>query len=1166
MRWIMDVVTLCRESSNGPLIIGIPLFDVQKTLNLLKEELRDCDDSDELLFHIPAISLSTPTDYGPKINIQSECNSTPSSPPATIEPPPSAFLERRKSRDDSYLEEHHRMQNHFNSVHHHRFRHQYSCSHQSSLHFHSDSLESSHELDQITSRTGVGNDSLKNDLHLIDTMMEATGDHSSGGSSEPPEDQPTIGRNACSKSSVSLLDSVQFMSTDQRGSLTVDKTELEDMRRCVSASRLATSSNDSPNFCCFQTPPSTNSNESAGHHGRTESYSNSTNYFFAGDIEILGHDDGIIHVQQKPCKRSSKIAVITSPPPLCDCKDLTDLLPYKLPEMLHHSNQSIDSLSDISFNCLGGEICDNNTVDDIATITTTTIATSSQLSMGSQVQMLPYDQDIRNSDSNTLINLSSGMMYSPAPSSRIMEFTENYRPLSRAFMFSSEAIEQDLILEEEEDELPTAENDHANDAHLPLLNYDNIQSPQSNKRIPEVKIWSNLSEDSANEVNKCSGSVNEEGNSNDNLFLDNFVISPLLADSSINSSNLYSLEESAYSEEIKITTTTTFDLSATSRQKPSSSPSILLLASSPTPLTSTIIPTTAIATTTQAPTTQELLVKPENLESSNFSVQCANVSSSQVHSFQSYPFFFKDNFGDILLQDNLSNELNNNNNNVNVNNLSEFCEKLIKCEHLPNSSPAQAQYEATVTGIRTLDIDVKPSVSCDKKAKEEEVSSEESSIDPNHHKQPYHKAHRRRTVKIIKLVYFPKKIYKTSNKSSIKIHENNNNNGDKYCQLQQHHSHLYHHDLYSEPFEIILNKFERPLKKFGNNSKDKRKVNVNNNKKVKNNKKNKKKNKTKKSCCPYCCCHKVQSSSSSTISKCSVNDDLSESDSFGSKSSNDNDDDDEDDDNPDDHDERKRMLLAKEKEIRNEEEKRNEKKEANIFHPSSVAVNIGRRRTHKLQHRLHKDSVRRMRRESPGSSAVATSTTTINNNLQQQINTTQTQLITLHIAYKCGVLPFRTMIILQVSKQTVVSEIVETIALLEQLDSTTNLTKDLTTDKTTIECCDENGLGERQQQQHTHQHQYQQQQLNDQRQQLLLLKQKLQMFKRHKKENSANREKLLSSKVDLCEDCLSRYSLLVKHASSIKHLDWNFPILSLQPPWNEAKLCLMYYNGNITPP
>lgn len=207
MRWIMDVVAYARDRQ---ITAGIPLADIQYSLSCMDKEMMD-EEGDDRLFQIPAISLSTPADYGPMINIQSECNSTPSSPPPNLGPPiDSAIMGRRKSRDDSYLEEHHRQQNHFNSLTHHRFHHQYrqSCS---------DELED----DNLPTECWDSNKESK-------PKESATFDFG---------DDYQVNM---SKSSYSLIDSTNFMNEEakHRQSLTVDKSAIEDMRRCVSASKL----------------------------------------------------------------------------------------------------------------------------------------------------------------------------------------------------------------------------------------------------------------------------------------------------------------------------------------------------------------------------------------------------------------------------------------------------------------------------------------------------------------------------------------------------------------------------------------------------------------------------------------------------------------------------------------------------------------------------------------------------------------------------------------------------------------------------------------------------------------------------------------------------------------------------------------------------------------
>nr|XP_046908128.1 uncharacterized protein LOC124489782 isoform X2 [Dermatophagoides farinae] len=156
MRWIMDVVAYARDRQ---ISAGITLIQIQHCLSSINKQMWDDDSDDDHIINDHDHRDNRRYNFGqstnnrssninnnsntitsgdgmantkldfvtPKINIQSECNSTPSSPPAAIIPPLSmmAAMGRRKSRDDSYVEQHHRQQNHFNSLAHQRFHHNY---------------------------------------------------------------------------------------------------------------------------------------------------------------------------------------------------------------------------------------------------------------------------------------------------------------------------------------------------------------------------------------------------------------------------------------------------------------------------------------------------------------------------------------------------------------------------------------------------------------------------------------------------------------------------------------------------------------------------------------------------------------------------------------------------------------------------------------------------------------------------------------------------------------------------------------------------------------------------------------------------------------------------------------------------------------------------------
>lgn len=100
----MDVVSYARDRQISP---GISLNGLKQYLNLvdkMKVE-KNCFGWST----VPqSIFPGTNTYFVPKINIQCESNSTPSSPPPVTL---NLTMCRRKSRDDSYLDQHHRAQN-----------------------------------------------------------------------------------------------------------------------------------------------------------------------------------------------------------------------------------------------------------------------------------------------------------------------------------------------------------------------------------------------------------------------------------------------------------------------------------------------------------------------------------------------------------------------------------------------------------------------------------------------------------------------------------------------------------------------------------------------------------------------------------------------------------------------------------------------------------------------------------------------------------------------------------------------------------------------------------------------------------------------------------------------------------------------------------------------
>lgn len=257
MRWIMDVVAYARDRT---VTAGVPLADVQYSLCCLDRHSLE-EEGDERLMHIPAIFLSAPSEHTPTINVQSECNSTPSSPPPALTCPlGSVVLGRRKSRDDSYLEEHHRQQNPFHSLAQQRFHHQYRLGDESV-------------------------DCWQPQLKPTDPLADL-------------DPCPAING---SHSAYSLLDSVRVASNsaDHRQSLSAERGAIEDMRRCVSASKLmpekSTSALYSPLYFDLRSPSPVHSDTQADTDTEAKSPSHSATFFFGSDVDVSeGHSQGTL--------------------------------------------------------------------------------------------------------------------------------------------------------------------------------------------------------------------------------------------------------------------------------------------------------------------------------------------------------------------------------------------------------------------------------------------------------------------------------------------------------------------------------------------------------------------------------------------------------------------------------------------------------------------------------------------------------------------------------------------------------------------------------------------------------------------------------------------------------------------------------------------------------
>lgn len=962
----MDVVAFARDRQ---LAAGIPLMDVQYALSAVDKELLE-EDADDRLYHIPAISLSTPNDgSAPKINvIASECNSTPSSPP----PVGSAAMTRRKSRDDSYLEEHHRQQNHFNSVHHHRFHHQYST------HYHSDSLDSAGDpLEPIERKATDSPREIENrpsDLLTLDQASTVGGLSVSCAGDGVPHAGSPIGDDCSSvnKSSFSLhsVHSVHYV-PEPRGSLTVDKAALEDMRRCVSASKLTGcgSVSDSPNsYCCYQNTPS--SGGSSGEGGgaavgksseevnysrssinsdrqRHPSSSSATNFFFGRDMDLY-EADGVTASKSSavPTFPKTEIAEESSEVNINCCQPLL----RKSPEMHHHlSNVSIDSLSDISITCAGT----STTTATIGDGMTTSCYGGSQLSMNSvsTAQLLPYEEMVTaTSSSFTPLNNYS----TSSPSGPPLFSTENYRPLSRALMFSSEALlDENLILEEDEDALLDEEREAA-EAKQRLLDSaaPATRAYQPPRDIPELKIWPNdPSDDDENEGEKVVADVNVELDSesqteevlNSTSFTDNFVspstppskpvdrpqdiaISERLPETTSEATTISSVEsfpnpfEEQQQNQQSMTTEKTDQLAVQSAAMCSLSVNSLSSAppSSPSP---TVIPATVVDRTLQHDST----------------AAAATSAGSSISAAGSMNSFFNDNFEDILPSGDIQV----------VNNVTASKNK--------ESEKNEDTFENSAKRVFS-----KGMPKCENKVKGR----------PPRLPRATHK----RTIEMVKIVYKPPKQSKGSS------------------------------TLNHSPFEFSLKKFEKLAFRNATVSNDVRMKR----KKKDNRRKLMMRRRIQKSCCPECCACTGSDSATNSGQSVSTTSDPSTIESTEAE------------------EEDELELTEAGSPIKAEEDDGHEHQYArarmnnhSLKYPlddramhrkrtASLQQNVPANQHHQqhLQQENHEERpLRRNKRKMPLRRAT----------------------ITIHIAYECRIVPFGTAIKLKVTNQTLVAEIVETV-------------------------------------------------------------------------------------------------------------------------------------------
>jgi len=168
---------------------------------------------------------------------------------------------------------------------------------------------------------------------------------------------------------------------------------------------------------------------------------------------------------------------------------------------------------------------------------------------------------------------------------------------------------------------------------------------------------------------------------------------------------------------------------------------------------------------------------------------------------------------------------------------------------------------------------------------------------------------------------------------------------------------------------------------------------------------------------------------------------------------------------------------------------------------------------------------------------------------------TRKRSIAINIAFDCVALPFGSIVRMKVTKSTTVSEIIETIVTVyEMLEKEIQLSlapssagasneesNRILTDPGTID----------------------QRVVSKKRRKLLRqFNQINSKVLRVRVPSSYTQHYSSSSSTSPANGNLARYSLLAVYASNIKHLNGQFAILSLQSPWDDAKLCLKFNRNN----
>lgn len=501
LRWIMDVINYARSRE---LIVGVPLADVQQVLRSIdrqlavetavggvasfgKSNLKPEDGRADFLppgpSSIPFISLSSPGDY-PEDNVNelggvdrtadageedSTTSSGSASPPPPAIPPPADCLSRRKSRDDSYLEEISRQQQHLQNIHHHPHHPRFHQFHQLNR---SESLDSNDMPMGATTNKEEGDEVDRDQSKLQPTTM-TTATSAPPVFVDPMTNLVTGAGYECSKSSsYSLLDSIKARSREQ--SLTVvDKDALDDMRRCVSASRLLTTTTTIMNARSGG-GGTTTATESASCASGTPSPEFLMNLAIGTDYYYQTGGGGDATRQHSMARNS-----------IPTMNDNTRKTP---------SVHSVDSEVGI---ILGGEQDEHTRCEPYG----------SQMSVNSiALDEAIYSAGTSRRQSDELSLLMNVLPPSqPSPGPMRYDYTENYRPLSRV-QFTNEYINEPLAEEDEEELLSPKEesfdSEHpldaagsAANAHLdpfqqPIVNNDQQTSEQSS--LPPLSFHDNF--------------------------------------------------------------------------------------------------------------------------------------------------------------------------------------------------------------------------------------------------------------------------------------------------------------------------------------------------------------------------------------------------------------------------------------------------------------------------------------------------------------------------------------------------------------------------------------------------------------------------------------------------------------------------------------------------